>query len=477
MEQVEAILDANRFLVQFLYGEAFFIAAFAIVLRLNPQSRFRLARVIWVFAAFALLHALSEWGEVFIPMQRNALPPTAVRWLQYLQVSLVAVSFVLLYHFGASLLVQTRPRYAWTRLLALPLAAAWLVSLVVGPTLFPARGSDLVELAVGTARVLLLLPATALTIYAIALEAREDELSAFPPISRFLQWSAACLAVWGLIAETAPSLVALTDQGDYLRIEAVLVGVAIPAGLGLAYFITRAMELFTIEQRQRMEAMERRHLVLVERERIAQELHDGATQVLYSIGLQAQAGALRSSDDRTRVAFEVMSGLAQRALDEVRSAIDVSLLPPNVGETFEAALAALPDQYAPLNGPTLEVRIEGERSTLPAAVEGALYRIAREAFFNACRHGGAAHILVTLEFAQSSVGIRIEDDGLGISDEDRAVALRAGGHFGLSGMVQRLTPWHGSLGIRRRPQGGTEVSATVPLGPYVVTSEQTQVSA
>jgi signal transduction histidine kinase len=466
MDQILAILDANRIVVQFLYGQAFFIAALAILLRLNRQSRFRLARAIWLFAVFALLHALSEWGEVFIPLQSNSVPLPAVRWLQYLQLILVAASFVVLYQFGASLLIQTRPSYVWLRLLAFPLGAAWLLSLLVGPTLFPARGSDLVELALGTARILLLLPAAALVVSALSLEAGDAELKAFPRISRSLRWTALCLGLWAVVAETGPSLVALTDQRDYLRIEALLVGVAIPAGLGLAYFITRAMEIFGIEQRQRVQAMERRHLVLVERERIAQNLHDGVTQVLYSIGMQAQAGMLRAQDDRTRAAFDAMSGLAQRALEEVRSTVDASLPQPGEGRTFEAALAALPSEYAPLNGPALDVRIRGDRSPLPPAVEGALYRIAREAFFNACRHAGAAHIYVTLEFAPEKVGMRIEDDGLGISDEQRVTALRSRGHFGLSGMVERLAPWHGSLGIHSRPQGGTEVSATIPLGAY-----------
>jgi hypothetical protein len=32
--------------------------------------------------------------------------------------------------------------------------------------------------------------------------------------------------------------------------------------------------------------------------------------------------------------------------------------------------------------------------------------------------------------------------------------------------VRRLSDWHGTLGIRRLPQGGTEVMATIPLSPY-----------
>jgi len=457
------VLGADRALVQFLYGEAFFVVALAVALRANRQSGFRLAGVVWLFGAFALLHALSEWGEVFIPLQRSYVPRLAEQLLAFVQLLLVSGSFALLYHFGASLLARLRPRWAWVRILTAPLSVAWAASLIVGPSLLPARGDDLVELALGTARILLLLPATCLVVTALVLQARDAELASYPRISGSLRWAALCLAGWAVVAEVSPSVVALVDRGDYLGMETLLVVVAIPTGLGLAFFVTRATEVFGSEQRRQMEAMERRHLVMIERERIAQGLHDGVTQILYSIGMQAQAGMLRATDDRTRETFRAMSDLTRKGLDDVRSAIDASLPQFGEGRTFQAAIAALPREYAPLSAPTLELSIVGEPVSLPPAVESALYRIAREAFFNACRHGGASHVWVSLEFAPQQVTIRIEDDGLGINGGHRDVALRPGGHHGLASMVERLAPWHGTFGIRRRPQGGTEVESTIPL--------------
>ena len=463
MDQLLAVLYANRALVQFLYGESFFIVALAIVLRANRQSGFRLAGVVWLLAAFALLHAFSEWGEFFIPLQRSYLPSFVEQFLESLQLLLVAVSFVLLYQFGASLLARLRPRRAWLRTLTAPLGIAWVASLIVGPSLFPVDSAQLLDLALGTARVLLLLPAVGLVATALVIQAGDAELAPYPRISSSLRWAALCLAAWAVIAEVSPSLVALTDRTNQFGLQALLIVVAIPAGLGLAFFITRAMEIFGSEQRRQMEAMERRHLVLVERERIAQELHDGVAQILYSIGMQAQAGLLRAEDDRTKEFFESMSDLTRRGLADVRSAIDVSLPQFGDGRTFQAAIAALPREYAPLNAPTLTLSTVGPALSLPLAVESTLYRIAREAFFNACRHGGASHVWVTLEFASEQIVIRIEDDGLGIADGRRDDALRSGGHHGLASMVERLAPWHGTFGIRRRPQGGTVVEATIPL--------------
>ena len=101
-------------------------------------------------------------------------------------------------------------------------------------------------------------------------------------------------------------------------------------------------------------------------------------------------------------------------LDDVRAAIDASLRRLGDSQTIESAIRALPDQYAPLNGPTLELQLPGNRIQLVPSVEGALYRIAREAFFNASRHGGASHIRVVLEFQPEQVSIHVSDSGLGI---------------------------------------------------------------
>jgi hypothetical protein len=325
VDTMVTVLDTNRQLIQFLYGQAFFIAALAIALRVNRDSNFRLARCIWLFALFAVLHAFSEWGEVFIPLQRTYLPAALVQGLQFAQILLVGSSFIVLYEFGAFLLVCLRPTLGWLRLLTLPLGAAWVASFVFGSSLLSNFAGNFVDLATALARILLLLPATVLAVMALSAEASDTELASFPRISNWLRWAAAGLLAWALVAETATSILEVFGGSALSRLEASLVTAAIPAGLCLAYCITRAMEIFSIEQRRQMEAMERRHLLLLERERIGQELHDGVTQILYSIGLHSQAGVLRSHDPGTCELLESLSGLARTGLDEVRSAIDASL--------------------------------------------------------------------------------------------------------------------------------------------------------
>ena len=187
MNALLTVLDANRQLVQFLYGQAFFIAAVAIALRVNRESNFRLAKCIWLFAVFAVLHAFSEWGEVFIPLQRTYMPDSLIRALELVQILLVGSSFILLYEFGASLLARQRPPLGWLQVLTLPLGAAWVTSFVLGTSLLPNFANNLVDLSTALARVLLLVPATALAVTALSTEAADGELAAFPRISHWLR--------------------------------------------------------------------------------------------------------------------------------------------------------------------------------------------------------------------------------------------------------------------------------------------------
>jgi hypothetical protein len=63
--------SVNRPLVFFVNGQVFFVLGPAIALRSRSYSRLNLARSLPWLAGFGLLHALNEWGDLFIPMIRT----------------------------------------------------------------------------------------------------------------------------------------------------------------------------------------------------------------------------------------------------------------------------------------------------------------------------------------------------------------------------------------------------------------------
>lgn len=84
-------------LIYLFYGLAFLALGFVIVMRLEPDSAFSLARHLWLLAAFGFMHGLLEWTDLW----RVVHGDTAV--LAMLQPFILLASFALLLEFGRRL--------------------------------------------------------------------------------------------------------------------------------------------------------------------------------------------------------------------------------------------------------------------------------------------------------------------------------------------------------------------------------------
>ncbi|MHB1167217.1 MAG: hypothetical protein ACYC0N_01595, partial [Carboxydocellales bacterium] len=107
------ILQVNMVTMYFLYGLSFYTMGVAIALQYRSYSSYRLAYSLSLLAAFGLLHGLSEWGSVFIPVQVPYLgdfpawKPIAIQRL------LNSVSLFFLFCFGAKLIADSRNHNFW----------------------------------------------------------------------------------------------------------------------------------------------------------------------------------------------------------------------------------------------------------------------------------------------------------------------------------------------------------------------------
>jgi signal transduction histidine kinase len=119
-------------------------------------------------------------------------------------------------------------------------------------------------------------------------------------------------------------------------------------------------------------------------------------------------------------------------------------------------IAALPGLTRPA-GAGLTVTT-GPRTRIPPAVDAAAYRIVQEALTNTTWHGGpAARATVLLEVRGQTLHLTVTDDGA-------APAAPATPGFGLVSMRERARTVGGTLTAARRPAGGFEVRAQLPLG-------------
>jgi PAS domain S-box-containing protein len=201
--------------------------------------------------------------------------------------------------------------------------------------------------------------------------------------------------------------------------------------------------------------------VLEERSRIARELHDSVTQLLYGITLYctATSRSLRSANhSQVEQNLVEIKENAMQALQEMRLLI-LELNPPLLQKAgLAAALQASLEVIETRTGLQTELKLDGV-SRLPRAIESDLYRIAMEALNNLVRYAHAKKVTVGLRAGDGWVWLEICDNGVGF---DLAQAWKSGG-MGLHSMEQRARGLGGRLEVTSSPGAGTRILVEAPV--------------
>jgi signal transduction histidine kinase len=250
---------------------------------------------------------------------------------------------------------------------------------------------------------------------------------------------------------------ALSELRDYRRL--------LPGHLLVLHDVT--------EQRQaQAQMLEQRwaQATLLEREQLAYELHDGLSQSLAFLNVQAQAAKLYLDSGRVEAARASLSRLAEvsRGLQgDVRELIGNLLAVSLPSEGLCATLRQIAAQFERQNGIAGSLEVDdpagalSDPSLLSAAAAVQLVRIAQEALANVRKHGaGADRIRVELRAGAGQVRLSVIDNGAGF---DRGGPGPEGQHFGLQVMRQRAERIGGRLTVHSAPGQGTHVAVTVPL--------------
>ena len=199
-----------------------------------------------------------------------------------------------------------------------------------------------------------------------------------------------------------------------------------------------------------------------ERRHIAQELHDGPLQTL--IHLCRQIDSLDAAQRPLGTAPPTLASLrttVEETVAELRS-LAKGLRPSVLDDLgLVASINQVLTEATDRQGFQGQFDVSGSERRLPPAVELALFRIAQEAVTNAERHATAAQVTISLEFADDSLRLLVEDDGVGF-DQDHEVRPEDGHSLGLPGMGERARLVGGRLKVRSQPGRGTTVEVLVP---------------
>jgi signal transduction histidine kinase len=235
--------------------------------------------------------------------------------------------------------------------------------------------------------------------------------------------------------------------------------------------------------------------VLQERERLARELHDSVTQLIFSTTLIAQsiAPAWKRDPAEGQQRVDRLLELSQMALREMRSLLfelrpveDADSAPLRQGSgqaltgpervqrygLLEALRLLAGDfthdgvrvdvrtfEYLPAH---FEIEAGGESGNL-TTIEQDIYRIVQEALNNAIKHARAHEILVMLDGSErNNLCLSISDDGVGFIPGSREESQASG--FGMKTMRERAETLGGRLQVISAPGRGTTVEVKIPTG-------------
>jgi signal transduction histidine kinase len=202
-----------------------------------------------------------------------------------------------------------------------------------------------------------------------------------------------------------------------------------------------------------------------ERERLASHIHDTFIQDLTGTALQLELLGLQLDED-PEVARHSLSNLAARMREMIgRSRDIVSNLHSMAGTQYSLLdlLSHVETEFRLGEAPAFVLQSKGEPRELHPFLRDEVYSICREAVANAFRHAGARLIQVTVWYQASRLLVKVQDDGVGMSDEMRTKG-RAG-HFGLPGMQAHARRIDALLAIESEVGEGTTIVLETVLRP------------
>jgi signal transduction histidine kinase len=270
------------------------------------------------------------------------------------------------------------------------------------------------------------------------------------------------------LALATPAAIAVAIAGDDaadVLLPVTILGVPWLTGRAVAAYRRQGDELSALAQRLARERDERARLaVLDERGRVARELHDSVAHAVSVMVLQAGGAEqlLDTEPERARAAVRTIQDVGRDALAQLGTLLGL-LQPTDDGPPLapRPGLADLERLLGTVRRAGLPVRLTtlGEPQPLPAAVDGAAYRVIQEALTNALKHSGAAATEVTVRYSAEGVQLDIVDTG------PRAPQRATAGH-GLAGMRERVGHHGGRLQVGPAMDGpGFAVSAFLPYAP------------
>ncbi|MGV8147332.1 MAG: sensor histidine kinase [Alkaliphilus sp.] len=225
----------------------------------------------------------------------------------------------------------------------------------------------------------------------------------------------------------------------------------------LAELCAMALEKYSLE------VVSEKMLLLEEKNRIAGELHDNATQNLFGVvhGISTLKKQENFSED-VNSQLKLFQTTIQSALIEIRETIYKISKVRNKEEHFLEEIKTYLDELGKLNEVKVELDYDESLIQIKPAIRRNLYRIIKESTSNAIRHGRCKTIRVFLAANDNKLKLLVLDDGKGF--DKTCIKLRKNEGLGMINMKELTRNLNGAFSVKSELGKGTIVSLEIPIG-------------
>ena len=285
-----------------------------------------------------------------------------------------------------------------------------------------------------------------------------------------LGWVTAFACVWlpiiafqfievarGRVPDDVPLLKEAAPNGWYALLAPLpLIALyAVTVGLGqLATLLART--LLGPSRAERLAALEERTEQLLERTRIARELHDSIGHALTVAVVQAGAAPAAGDPDFTERALGAIEETGRAALEDLERVLGVlreAERPVSSRPTLVDADRLL--ESARASGAKVDAEVTGPVETLPGPVSREGYRILQESLTNVLRHAGSVPVRVRIGVADGTLDLEVRNPlTAAISGPGRGSGLRG---------IRERAALLGGRAYTGPDEGDWQVHAELPL--------------
>jgi signal transduction histidine kinase len=461
--------DFSLVLLYFFYGLAFIFLGLSIAVKDMSESRLQLADSLPSLAVFGFSHGLHEWLECYVLLVGRDAVAIPLHYLKYLT---MVISFLFLNHFGILLLrSQPRIRWQWLRVLIpflLLFLGMYLWLSQAHLDLQALRRADL------PARLTIGFLGAGLASFALYRHSRLMQ-----PLNRAVAMNlcraASCFALYAVAAGIVPSHFVFPMLG--IRVEVLRSAAAV----GIAYFMVKALNIFNIETRKKLEQQFRK---LTQTEKltalgkmaagIAHEINNPLTNVSLNIELLKQElqGALFTASIEKR--FSTIERNLARAANIAGELLGFS--GQREANMREVDLNTLVDGTLTLLGSRRrDFSIKTELLPLPPVMAdpGKVEEVLLNVLINAMEASSpGGNIELRSRRQGAEVLVEIIDHGSGIAPEDLPRVMEPfyttkevgkGTGLGLSICYSIMEMHGGKIELADTAGGGTTVSLAFPI--------------